>query len=654
MISLKPLVSFILILIGLSNIYAQNPNALESIIHAEQANYTRNHNTVDQSLMSTANNKSDIKYTRMHWEVDPAVSYIIGEVMTIFQPIENVQNLDFDFSEALTMDSVKYHDNSLKYTITGDQIQVHFPTTLLHGSTDSLTFYYHGKPTSTGFGSFIVDEHAGTPVLWTLSEPYGAREWWPCKQSLNDKIDSIDVYITNPVAYKAASNGLLINESIANGKITAHWKHRYPIAAYLICMAVTNYEVFTEFAPFGNQTTTILNYVYPENLEDAKAGVAQNVTHMQLYDQLFGMYPFQNEKYGHAQFGWGGGMEHQTMTFVTSYGYELLAHELAHHWFGDKVTCGSWQDIWLNEGFATYLSGLCYQYLLPEYWLPFKQQRIATITSQPGGSVFVTDTSSVNRIFSGRLTYAKGAMILHQLRWICGDSIFFKGIRNYINDPAIAYSYAKTSDLKRHLETVSGKNLTGYFADWFTGQGYPSYQVSWSQDITQTIHVKLNQTQSHGSVDFFEMPVPLKINGPTGQSITIVLDNTFNGQNFSQQINFPIASVEFDPELWLITKDNTISFVVGVDPLNSDGYSLNIEPNPIQNGILQTIIESPTEQIIQSTIESVDGKIMMNKLVSLESGKTSKQFDVTGFPCGTYSLHLKIKQGSLTKKFVIQ
>lgn len=654
MISLKHLVSLVLIIIGLSNIYAQNPNALESIIHAEQANYTRNHNTVDQSLMSTANNKSDIKYTRMHWEVDPAVSYIKGEVMTIFQPIENVQNLDFDFSEALTMDSVTYHGALLKFTITGDQIQVHFPTTLLNGSTDSLTFYYQGKPTSTGFGSFIVDEHAGTPVLWTLSEPYGAREWWPCKQSLNDKIDSIDVYITNPVVYKAASNGLLINESITNGKITAHWKHRYPIAAYLICMAVTNYEVFTELAPFGNQTTTILNYVYPENLEDAKAGVAQNVTHMQLYDQLFGMYPFQNEKYGHAQFGWGGGMEHQTMTFVTSYGYELLAHELAHHWFGDKVTCGSWQDIWLNEGFATYLSGLCYQYLLPEYWLPFKQQRIATITSQPGGSVFVTDTSSVNRIFSGRLTYAKGAMILHQLRWICGDSIFFKGIRNYINDPAIAYSYAKTSDLKRHLEAVSGKNLTGYFADWFTGQGYPSYQVSWSQDITQTIHVKLNQTQSHGSVDFFEMPVPLKINGPTGQSITIVLDNTFNGQNFSQQINFPIASVEFDPELWLITKDNTISFVVGVDPINSDGYSLNIEPNPIQNGILQTIIESPTEQIIQSTIESIDGKIMMNKLISLESGKTSQQFDVKGFPSGTYSLQLKTKQGSLTKKFVIQ
>lgn len=654
MISLKNLVSPVLVIIGLSNINAQNPNALESIIHAEQANYTRNHNTVDQSLMSTANNKSDIKYTRMHWEVDPAVSYIKGEVMTIFQPFENVQNLDFDFSEALTMDSVRYHGALLKFTITGDQIQVHFPTTLLNGSTDSLTFYYQGKPTSTGFGSFIVDEHAGTPVLWTLSEPYGAREWWPCKQSLNDKIDSIDVYITNPVAYKAASNGLLINESIANGKITAHWKHRYPIAAYLICMAVTNYEVFTEFAPFGNQTTTILNYVYPENLQEAKVGVAQNVTHMQLYDQLFGIYPFQNEKYGHAQFGWGGGMEHQTMTFVTSYGFELLAHELAHHWFGDKVTCGSWQDIWLNEGFATYLSGLCYQYLLPEYWLPFKQQRIATITSQPGGSVFVTDTSSVNRIFSGRLTYAKGAMILHQLRWICGDSIFFKGIRNYINDPAIAYSYAKTSDLKRHLEAVSGKNLTGYFADWFTGQGYPSYQISWSQDITQTIHVKLNQTQSHGSVDFFEMPVPLKINGPTGQSITIVLDNTFNGQNFSQQINFPIASVEFDPELWLITKDNTISFVVGVDPLNSDGYSLNVEPNPIQNGILQTIIESPTEQIIQSTIESIDGKIMMNKLVSLESGKTSKQFDVTEFPCGTYSLQIKTKQGSLTKKFVIQ
>ncbi|MCC7504202.1 MAG: T9SS type A sorting domain-containing protein [Saprospiraceae bacterium] len=628
---------------------AQVSDPLDPIVESEKAHWLRHH-AQPRSGLNSADNRSDIRYCRVHWTVDPAVRYIQGEITTIFEPAETLTSLDFDFSEALTMDSILYHGAPLSFAHNGDLLTVEFNQALPALLPDSITFFYQGEPTSTGFGSFEVNQHSGTPVLWTLSEPYGAMEWWPCKQSLTDKIDSIDIFITVPEGNHPASNGLLQGEVTAGGFTTAHWKHRYPIAAYLVCMAVTDYATFNIEVPYGSDTTLMVNYIYPENLAVAQSMIPANAAHMQLYNELFGLYPFQDEKYGHAQFGWGGGMEHQTMTFVGNFGYELLAHELAHHWFGDKVTCGSWEDIWLNEGFATYLSGLCYEYLAPQQWYNFKSARISSATSQPDGSVWVNDTTSVGRIFSGRLSYAKGAMLLHMLRWVSGDSAFFAGVRNYVDDPALAYRYARTADLKAHLEASSGKNLDAFFADWFYGQGYPSYDVSWSKSPSALVTIKLEQTPSHPSVSFFEMPVPVRLTDGVHDT-TLVLPHTYSGQVFTAQLDFSPTELVFDPDLWLVSRNNLVQEVSDTGgPLPQ--FTLDVAPNPTADDLHLRLRTLYGEQA-RISLWSADGKLVLQQDEHLSPGVNLITLSTAHFSAGNYVVRIEGKDWHGERKVVL-
>ncbi len=419
---------------------------------------------------TTVTSNYDVKWYRCFWNIDPAVKAISGYVTMLFVPAgPGIDSLAMDLSQVLTVDSVKYRHQPLNWTHAAEQVTMHFPAVLPALAPDSVTIYYHGIPPENGWGSFEQNNHNGTPIVWTLSEPYGASDWWPCKNTLTDKADSIDLYIRIPHGNRAAANGILVSEAADGNALLFHWKHRYPIATYLVGIAVTNYARYTHLVPFGGDTLKVVNYIYPEDSAAAYAQTAEIIPSIQVYDTLFGIYPFQAEKYGHAEFGWGGGMEHQTMTFVTGFGFELITHELGHQWFGDRVTCGSWSDIWLNEGFATYLSGLCYEHLAPAWWTRFRMVRIQSITSQPGGSVFCTDTTSINRIFDSRLSYAKGALILHQLRWLMGDAAFYAALRSYLTDAAVSYGFARTANLKAHFEAAYGHDLTWYFNDWFTG-----------------------------------------------------------------------------------------------------------------------------------------------------------------------------------------
>jgi hypothetical protein len=521
------------------------------------------------ALRVMASNNFDVKYYRCEWEVDPAVNYIKGAVTPHFVMTTSGNVITLDLASALTVSSVKQHGSNVAFVHGSDALTITLQTSLSAGTKDSITINYEGTPPAAE-AAFTLTTHgpATTPVLWTLSEPFGSRDWWPCKNGLDDKADSVDVYITHPSAYKAASNGLLQSETaVAGSKIRTYWKHRYAIASYLVAIAVTNYNVLDNSVVIGGTNVAFKTYCYPESQVAFQNGAQNAMNAMVQFSNLFGDYPFKKEKYGHVQFSWGGGMEHQTCSFMVNMGETLIAHELGHQWFGDKVTCGSWQDIWLNEGFATHLASIYNEVKYPANTKTSRTNEINTITSQPGGSVWVDDISDVNRIFSNRLSYLKGSHLLYMLRWILGDATFFTGVNNYINDPALAYGYVTTANLKSHLESASGKDLTYFFNQWFTGQGYPSYQVEWFP-VGNTVQVRLNQTQSHASVSLFQLPVPLLFrNAGTNQEKLVVLNNTVNGQFFVDNLGFEATEVIFDPDAWLITRDNTLTKTSGPLPV---------------------------------------------------------------------------------------
>lgn len=610
---------------------------ITEIAQAEQQRHDRLDITGPNEILTAASN-FDAKYYRCEWEVDPAIRFIKGKITVYYTVLASGTSIALDIMSPLVVDSVTQRNIVLAKQQANNILQINFASTINAGTLDSVSIYYQGVPPNTGFGSFIQSTHLGTAVMWSLSEPYGSRDWWPCKNGLDDKADSIDIIITTPAPYKAASNGLLQSETLIAGgtkKIT-HWKHRYPIATYLMCFAVTNYAVFNNTVQLGNVILPMQTYCYPEQLTSFQNGTQNVLDALQLFHNNFGDYPFIKEKYGHVQFGWGGGMEHQTASFIVSINEGLVAHELAHQWFGDKITCGSWEDIWLNEGFATHLASFYMENKYPANTIANRKSLVDNITSAIGGSVKVDDTTNVGRIFDGRLSYNKGSYLLYMLRWKLGDSTFFKAIKAYQKDTAVIYGFAKTDDLKKHVELASGQNLTEFFNQWYTGQGYPTYNVQWTPVGSSNVKITINQTTSHPSVSFFKMPLALQFKNATQQK-TIVVDNTINGQTFLKNIGFVADSVFIDPDYWLISKNNratkTFDSIAGQN-------IVQVFPNPIGSQFY-IYLRNFTAPLATVNLYNARGQLLYTKNVPLVNGGEYFEVPSQHLPAGTYSLQIK-------------
>ena len=599
------------------------------------------------SLMNVVINPNtqdyDVTYHELRFEVNPINTSpsIIGEVKTTYTALQDMPTVTFDLAQQLVVSSVKINGVSLTYTQAADELVINLPTTQLAGTSATVTINYAGV-TPQDQQAFVRSTHMGAPIIWTLSEPFGARDWWPCKQDLTDKIDSIDVYITAPSQFVSVSNGVEQSQTISGPNKITHFSHNYPIPAYLVAIAVTNYQIFTQQAGTAPNVFPIVNYIYPENYTTAVNQVAQTLPIMDLFEEHFGTYPFSNEKYGHAQCGFGGGMEHSTVSFMGSFNRGLIAHELAHQWFGDKVTCGDWQDIWLNEGFATYLSGLVIEGLDgADAFVDWKDDEINFITSQTSGAVYLTplQATNVGRIFSSRLSYSKGSMVVEMLRWKLGDINFFQALRNYLDDPQLAYGFANTDDLVAHLEAVSGTDLTEFFNDWVYMQGYPSYTISATNTSVGNARIVVNQTQSHPSVSFFEMPIEVRLYGAGGQSFDVVLENNTDNQIFDISVPFAVTGLDFDPNRHIISKNNMT--MLGSEN-NVFTYDIKVFPNPTK-GLLT--VEIPSQVTLEKvTVYTTLGQEVFNT--------TQPSFDVTSLSAGVHYLTIVTTEGTYKKKFI--
>ncbi|MCH7827659.1 MAG: T9SS type A sorting domain-containing protein [Bacteroidetes bacterium] len=604
----------------------------------------------------------DITYYKLNLTVQYNPNYLIGIVtVEAKSTIEGLNTLFLDLQNVLTVNSVTLNGQSLTFSQPSGsaKLNITLDKTYNNGEKFSLVISYQGNPASSGFGSFTFDSTGqGQPSIYTLSEPYGASDWWPCKDTPADKADSADIWITCRNDLKAISNGNLMGiVDNGNGTHTYKWKTTYPIAQYLISMAIAPYYQYDIYFHY-NSTDSLLvsNYLYPETMTiSATYTLDKTLDMFSIFSDKYGPYPFLKEKYGHAQFGWGGGMEHQTITSIGFVGEGLIAHELAHSWFGNKITCKNWESIWLNEGFATFSEGLYYEFKYNKsVYNNYINDRMddAKLAS---GTIFVQNISTANSIFNWNRSYAKGSVVLHMLRGIVGDANFFNIMKTYAADPSIAYGVAETADFQRVAESIYGSSLDYFFNEWIFGENYPKYNVVWGYSNLgggqYSVNLNISQTTNTNPI-FFTMPVQLKITiGSTDTLVTVF--NNIGNQNFDIVINGLPSGLTFDPNNYIL-KD-LLSIVTGVeDEAVPNIFTLAQNyPNPF-NPTTTISYSVPEKSFVSLVITDLLGR-KVAELVNEEKpqGNYTVSFNANKLSSGIYFYTLSSGKFIKTKKMIL-
>ena len=503
----------------------------------------------------------DMQFVRINLSVDPSVKYIKG-VTTHYFAVKSRQDrflpLQFDLASSLEVKNVMHGDNPLKFNHQGDSLIIYPDDTWSY--SDSVKVIYEGVPSQSGLGSVTFSNHGNSPIFWTLSEPNGAKDWYPCRQVNTDKYDSVQVVVQCPEQYRAASNGVIVSETVKDGIRTTNWIHRHKIAFYLVAVAVSNYVVTQEYVHLNNGDSLLyVNYFYPERYEQNHRRAARLIPALKMLCDTFGVYPFVDEKYAQAQFGWGGGMENQTMTFVSEFSPSLMVHELAHQWFGNTITCSRWTDVWINEGFAEWCEGFAEERGVGQTNDPilWRKKKIYSAATKPLGSIYVTDTTDVWEIFDTRMTYDKGSMLLHMLRTELGDETFFNLLKYYIKYSRHRFANCSAEEFFRLVNDFSGIDYKWFFDQWFYGRGTPVYRVLWQQNVDNLLNLKIEQSRTDSTMAFFRAKVPVMIYGLNGESVFVRLNNTVENQFFTIDPGFQVANISFDPYADIVSWGST-------------------------------------------------------------------------------------------------
>ena len=600
-------------------------------------------------IQYSGDSKIDVTYYGLDLKITTAPNYLIGAV-TINAKVDTstASEIFLDFSTSLEVDSVRLNGSSATYTHANYILTITLDHDYTQGEEFTTTVYYKGVPIPgpLGFGSFVFSSHGSpsVPLIWSLSEPYGAPDWFPCKDTPADKADSSDMWITVADAFTAVSNGTL--ESVTNngnGTKTFYWKNRYTIDHYLISMAITNYYEYDTYFHYGqNDSMLISHFVYPESFNSLKPLLDETDDMIQVFSDRYGLYPFINEKYGHAEIEGNTSMEHQTCSSMGFWNTDVVSHELSHQWFGDMITCKDWHHIWLNEGFATYSEAVYVEAKNGKAAYDSKIVSDMNWAKPAQGTIWVENINSLNEIFNSRRSYAKGGCVLHMLRGIVGDSTFFDILRAYSDDPDLKYGVATTEDFQAVAESVYGQDLDYFFQEWIYGEKYPKYNVGWnkSQVSGDIYHINLNIYQNvNTNPPYFTMPVQVKVNTSLGDTI-VTLFNDAQNQNFQFAVVGNPTTINFDPGNWIL-KDLLGVTDTGILPIPGE-YSLEQNyPNPFNPS---TTIEYslPQNGFVTLKVFNVLGKEVATLVNSPnEAGRHTIKFDASALNSGVYFYKLE-------------
>ncbi|SYZ74119.1 exported hypothetical protein [Candidatus Zixiibacteriota bacterium] len=536
----------------------------------------------------------DVNYYRIELKVNVPSQILYGNVSMAAKSLVNgLDTVGVDFDATLTIDSVYLPSGQrLNYSFTGYSLTVQLDKTYNLDETFEFTVRYHGTPQTGGFQGFFFTSRNGIPVVTSLSEPYLAHTWWPCKDRSDDKADSLDIFVTCDTALYCASNGTLIDTTRhGDGTWTFNYQVRYPIATYLFSVAMSKYTVFEEWYHYGpSDSMPIVYHVYPDQYATALTNW-QGITPyaLSVYSGLFGQYPFVREKYGHANFQWGGGMEHQTCTSLSGgwFGFyePVVVHELSHQWWGDMITCNNWHEIWLNEGFASYCEALYYEVKNGD---AAYHSYMTGMDFTGGGSIYIYDTTNVDNIF-GNIVYDKAAWVLHMLRHIVGDDTFFNILRDYYSS-AYQYKDVTTEQFKNLCESISGKDLDYFFQEWIYGTYRPRYVYTFMSELDPTdnkywnfLYVEQGQTTPPS---VFSMPVDFLFTYGPGDTATQNLFNDSKRTTYIVKTDKAATDITLDPEVWILkaaTKSNWTMHIIPF-PLDSGEQYQSYEDSIVSRG----------------------------------------------------------------------
>lgn len=549
----------------------------------------------------------DIHYYLIDLEVSNTSTSLGGKVRFDAKVISaEMDTLWFEFNDNNTIDSIRINgQRMLSFSRLNHVVRVPLLSTLPTQADVSLEVWYSAAPTSSGFFSGVSNAQSqtwGAQVTWTLSEPFGAIDWLPCKQDLWDKIDSVDFFGTTSNPNKVASNGILTQVlPLAGNKTRFHWRTRLPQAFYLIAFSVTDYVEYLTYAnpaALAPDSIMVQHWVYNRTnsnnqttLNFWKPNMDATDDMIERFSVIWGLYPFWEEKYGHMMAPLGGGMEHQTMSTMGTFGQDLTSHELAHQWFGDLVTCASWSDIWINEGFASYgeylYRELAFGRANADSWMTNTQNS----GRQPTGSVYVPAGSGVNRIFSSNLSYKKAAAVIHMLRWEIGnDSLFFAALRHFLS--LKAHDVSTTDEFRSIIEAFTQVPLSNFVQEWIYGEGFPSYTIRWNQ-VDSTIYVWPDQTTTSINTPFFSTTLPIQITSG-GTTRMLRVDPSAGISRFHIGAS-AVTNVALDPGNVLLKGSSTIQRLntLGTSVGSTDPEVLNIFPNPTSQFLRVSGIRAP-------------------------------------------------------------